>query len=110
MKNLMLGLCLSVLAVFSVRAETVVTTTTTVSTDGTSSTSPQVNRVIVNPQANAVVGNDGELYHRRHNAQWVYNGSPVYAVGASVAAGALLWNSGYRHGRHRRYRRHRYHW
>ena len=31
-------------------------------------------------------------------------------VGAGAAAGALIWNSGYRHGRHRRYRHHRYYW
>ena len=37
-------------------------------------------------------------------------GSPVLAVGAGAAAGALIWNSGYRHGRHRRYRHHRYYW
>ncbi len=110
MKNLILFFCLNILAAFSVRAETVVTTTTTVVTDGASSTSPQVSRVIVNPRANAVAGNESELYHRRHNEQRIYNGSPVYAVGAGVAAGALLWNSGYRHGRHRRYRHHRYHW
>ena len=114
MKNFAAFLFCGVLTAFSARAETVVTTTTTTTTTTTSGNvaanvtytpsvvtyAPAVSRVIVNPQA----GED-ELYHRHLPAPRFY-GSPVLAVGA----GALIWNSGYRHGRHRRYRHHRYYW
>ncbi len=51
---------------------------------------------------------ESELYHRKQ-PEPCCDERPILAVGAGAAAGALIWDSGYRHGR-RRYRRHRNHW